>query len=248
MHKSQFLASGMCGAEQVDNKCVKPFICYTPTLYPNQNTVVNDDNMMLVTSNKSMIQEVCVHSMHQGMSNIPRTHTVVDTGATSVFVMKGTPMLNVCLEIQPLTINFPDGKTVKSTHICYVMIPGLPTLPKGHIVPDLGVASLLGICILCKAGCIVGFTNIACHVMYNQKIILTGAKDISIDLWTLPISPDAITSSTSQEGQWTTPGMSLPQASPCIAHAPRLPLAQNIANTQAMLPIELASFTHSVCT
>jgi hypothetical protein len=96
------------------------------------------------------------------MPNIPHTHAVADTGATSIFVMKGTPMLNVCLATQPLTIHLLDGKMVKSSHICNVRIPGLPTLLEDHIVPDLMVASLVGICILCKAGCIFVFTDTAC--------------------------------------------------------------------------------------
>jgi hypothetical protein len=63
--KSQFPASWQCGAEQVDDKCVKLFTGYTPTLYPNLNTVINEDNITLVTLNKLMNQEVCAHSMHQ---------------------------------------------------------------------------------------------------------------------------------------------------------------------------------------
>jgi hypothetical protein len=164
--------------------------------------------------------------------------------------MKGTPMSNAQLAIQHLTINLPDGNIVKSTHVCNLMIRGLPTLLEGHIDPDLTVtvASLVGICILCKAGYIVVFTDTACYVIYNQKIILTGASDPSTDLWTLPIIPDAITLITSQEGQWTIPEKSPPRAGSCIACAPQLPLAQTMANPQAVLPIELATYTHSICT
>jgi hypothetical protein len=137
---------------------------------------------------------------------IPKTHAVADTGATSVFIMTGTPMTNICPATHPLTINLPDGRVVKSTHVCDMVIPSLPTVLEGHIVPDLQVASLLGICILCKAGCIVVFLDTTCYMTYKGNIILTGAKDSSIDLWTLPIIPTAITHNANQGGPWTTPG------------------------------------------
>ena len=177
--------------------------------------------------------------MHLRPPSKPWTHAVVDTGTTSIFVMKSTAMSNVPPATQPLTINLPYRTIVKSTLICDVMVLGLANVLDGHIVPGLTVASLVAILILCKAGCIVVFTDTACYVMYNQKVILTGAKDPSTDLWTLPITPGVATSS--QGGQWTTPGISPPQAGPCIACAPWLPLAQPP-------PADLATFTHSVCT
>jgi hypothetical protein len=88
-------------------------------------------------------------------------HAVTDTGTTSIFVMKGTPMSNVRLATQPLTTHLPNGTIVKLTHICDVMVPGLPNELEGHIVPGLTVASLVGTHILCKAGCIVVFTDTA---------------------------------------------------------------------------------------
>ena len=141
---------------------------------------------------------------------ILETHAVADTGATLVFIMTGTPMTNIHPATHPLTINLPDGRVVKSTHVCDMVIPSLPTVLEGHIVPDLQVASLLGICILCKARCIVVFFDMACYVKYKGKVILTGSKDPSTDLWTLPITPAAITQNAYQGGQWTAQGESLP--------------------------------------
>ena len=92
---------------------------------------------------------------------------------------------------------------VKSTHIYHLALPGLSSVLEGHIVSDLTVASLIGIRILSKAGCVVVFTDMACYVMYNSKVISTGCKGPSTDLWVLPITPNAI---TSQEKLQTTPG------------------------------------------
>ena len=74
-----------------------------------------------------------------------------------------------------------------STHMCDIIIPGLPTTLVGHIVPELSIASLFGIRVLTAAGCTVKFDNEKCIVKYNGKIILTGMKDPTTDLWTLPI-------------------------------------------------------------
>jgi hypothetical protein len=139
-------------------------------------------------------------------------------------IMKKTPnMKNVRPATQPLTINLPDGTMVKSTHICDLEIPGLPHVLEGHIVPELTVASLVGIQILCKLGCTVVFTDTACYVFYQEKLVLTGYKDPSTDLWVLPITPDAISKAklrTSQE-QDMVPVQS--RASPCTARAPQFP-------------------------
>jgi hypothetical protein len=123
---------------------------------------------------------------------IPTTHAVADTGAIMVFVLKGTKMKNILPAVTPLVIDLPDGTVVRSTHICDYETPGLPTRLEAHILPDLTVASLIGIRILCKAGCVVIFTDKACYVMYGGKVILRGYKDPSTDLWILPITPDEV--------------------------------------------------------
>jgi hypothetical protein len=71
--------------------------------------------------------------------------------------------------------------------MCDIIIPGLPTILVGHIVPELSIASLFGIRVLTAAGCMVTFDIKKCIVKYNGKIILTGMKDPTTDLWTLPI-------------------------------------------------------------
>ena len=98
---------------------------------------------------------------------IGRDHAIADTGATSIFIMDGVDVVNKRIAPTPLTINLPDGKKVKSSHVCDVTIPGLPTILLGHIVPSLTVASLIGIRPLCKAGCTVVFDdkNVMCSLM-----------------------------------------------------------------------------------
>jgi len=71
--------------------------------------------------------------------------------------------------------------------MCDIIIPEIPTTLVGHIVPELSIASLFRIRVLTEAGCTVKFDIEKCVVKYNGKIILTGMKDPTTDLWTLPI-------------------------------------------------------------
>ena len=147
------------------------------------------DDDTVVASNRSAHPAVAATALpRNGTLTVPPSHSIADTGATSIFVMAGTPMNNVRPAVDPLTINLPDGGVVKSTHVCDIVIPGLPTILTGHIVPGLSMASLMGIRVLCKAGCVVTFTDSKCEVRFNNKLILVGTKDQSTDLWTLPIT------------------------------------------------------------
>ena len=146
-------------------------------------------------------------------------------------------MKNICPAKNPLNINLPDGKVVNLTHACSLKVSGLPYVLKGHIIPNITVASLIGIHILCKVGCIIVFTDAACYVMYNREIIFIGHKDPSTDLWILPITPAAI---NNQENLRTFPGATQLQASPCLTHTPQFP----VSFPKPPPAMEVAMFTH----
>ena len=88
--------------------------------------------------------------------------------------MDGVDVVNKRPATSPLTINLPDGRKVKSTHVCDITIPGLPKVLTGHIVPHLAIASLIGIRPLCDAGCTVTFDREKCNVIYEGNVILQG--------------------------------------------------------------------------
>ncbi len=111
--------------------------------------------------------------------------------------MDSIDVVNKRMTLKPLTINLPNGRKVRSTYVCDIAIPGLPTVLTGHIVPDLALALLIGICPLCKAGCHVIFDSHNCEVEYNGNVILRGYKDPSTNLWMLPITPDGMQSALS---------------------------------------------------
>ncbi len=133
--------------------------------------------------------------------------------------MAGAPANNIRVARNPININLPDGKRITSTHTCDIVIPGLPQTLIRHIVPEMKMASLLRIRILCKAGCEVIFDNEKCRVNFNGKTIMIGSKDPTSDLWTLPIM--------SQAEQWTTPSSKTTpsRSGPCESRAPLSPAA-----------------------
>jgi hypothetical protein len=169
--------------------------------------------------------------------NIATNQAITNTGITSIFIMEGANVDSKWIVLSPLTINLTDGKKVRSTHVCDITIPGLPTVLTGHIIPSVTIASLIGIYLLCKVGCKVIFDNEKCEVVYNNHVILTGYKDSSIDLWTLHIPKGRL---------WTSPSLAtmppLPRPGPCIGCAPRpLPVESNVHPG-----INIATSSHSV--
>ena len=119
-------------------------------MYPTQNHISqlaafaphDDDEATIITSNcKARYKKVeCANTI-----TIAPTHTIADTGVTSIFKMKGASVKNLRRSSDPITISLPDGSKVTSTHICDISIPGLPTVLTGHIVPGITIASLIGI-------------------------------------------------------------------------------------------------------
>ena len=123
-----------------------------PTLTLITTSITNNSNSnndkTVVTLNLTTSQSLS-HKHQANTMMINPTHAVADTGTTSLFVMEGTNCKSTCIAINPVTISLPDGKKVTSTH-CNINIPGLPFTLVGHIVPKMMMASLLGICVLCK--------------------------------------------------------------------------------------------------
>jgi hypothetical protein len=195
---------------------VKRVTCSSTTSYPTKvNLAVsvahsdNDGNTIVITSNRLCIEH---HDAHHAFGMLVRPSlAIADTCATSIFLTKGAPCQNKQRAGNPITTKLPDGCKIKSTHISHIVIPRLPRILTGHIMPDMTTALLFGIHIICKAGCKVLFGDDKCQVIYNSKVILTGYKDPISDLWTLPILPS--------EPTRTTPDAQhlLPLLGPCMS-------------------------------
>ena len=70
--------------------------------------------------------------------------TILDSGATSHFLVSAAPMSNVQPAMIPLTIELPNGAHVESTTACTLALPGLPAEAReAHSIPGLSHHSLL---------------------------------------------------------------------------------------------------------
>ena len=227
-------------------KCISQLAAFAPH---------DDNNATIITSNcKTKHKKVeCVNTI-----TIAPTHTIADTGATSIFIMKGTPVKNLRRTNNPITISLPDSSKVTSTHICDIKIPGLPTVLTGHIVPGITIASLIGIQILCKAGCKVVFDNKKCEVFYKNNIILRGYKDPTTNLWTLPINNEEIAKTTPESVMLRPQSAHMmlshqlpiqPRPGPCLGRAQRNPIVETAGFSYARTTkINNVKFAHqSLC-
>ena len=67
-----------------------------------------------------------------------RDWEIVDSGATSNFLVTEAPVVDIVPALNPLTMTIPNGSRVQSTHDCKLAIPELPEKSQiGHIVPGL---------------------------------------------------------------------------------------------------------------
>jgi hypothetical protein len=184
-------------------KC-KAFSVISTTLDPTiqfshiSDVIIDNDDITVVTSNVSdgstsgfltVFSSIAQKQQSKAYAafNIAPNEAIADSGATQIFVMEGTLVLNKQKTTCPLKVALADGCRVLSTHMCDIVIPGLATTLVGNIVPELSIASLFGIRVLMEAGCMVKFNNKKCVIKYNDKTILVGMKDPTTDLWTLSI-------------------------------------------------------------
>ena len=94
-----------------------------------------------------------------------RNWAILDSGASSHFLLSTTPVLNEMVADRPLAVRLPNGDTVRSSHIAEL---DLSLLPRGgreaHVVPGLASHSLVSVVKLCKAGCQVDIRDISCEI------------------------------------------------------------------------------------
>jgi hypothetical protein len=111
---------------------------------------------------------------------------IANLGATQVFAMARTPVINKRITTNPLKMSLADGRQATPTHMGDIYIDCLPFPLMGHIIPKLTIGSLFGIRVLINIGCKVTFSNKHLVVVaYNGKVISTGGKHPTTNLWTL---------------------------------------------------------------
>jgi hypothetical protein len=155
----------------------------------NPTQQIDDNNITVVASNSCSSRSTKISSPAPAFAGavfkLKTKNAISDSGATQIFVMDATPVVNKWKTMCLLRVALANGREVTSTHMCDLHINGLPVTLTGHIIPELLVASLFGIGVLTEAECKVRFDNLKCTVWYNNEIILQGGKDKATDLWTL---------------------------------------------------------------
>ena len=145
---------------------------------------------------------------------------ILDSGATSNFLMTTAHVANKERIDDGITVSLPDGNKVKSTHECTLNIPGLPiTARHGHIIPGLASHSLMSVVTLCNAGCEVTFNKTSVRVVFDGKVIMTGRKCHRTGLWMVPLDPT--TNPTSKPTRTPTPTNQPPAEHPIDEDPPK---------------------------
>jgi hypothetical protein len=77
--------------------------------------LADDDEKTIIILNSSANKKGLPKQANALM--IKPTHAVANTGATSFFILEGTPCKNKRHSENPITISLPDGTKVTSTHL-----------------------------------------------------------------------------------------------------------------------------------
>ncbi len=116
----------------IANKCKSLVSAYV--LYPTQNINMvipgYDDDKTIVTSNKTNKREQLPATLaktarkllgnpmpqYLNVITITTNQVIADTGATSIFIMDEVEVENRRITKNPLIINLPDDRKMRSTH------------------------------------------------------------------------------------------------------------------------------------
>ena len=80
-----------------------------------------------VNSTDVEIKEINVINNVTRVINKPKLNQAIgDTGTTGNFVLPGAPVDDIQKAENPIEIEMANGSISKSTHTCYLRIPGLP--------------------------------------------------------------------------------------------------------------------------
>ena len=94
-----------------------------------------------------------------------REWMILDSGATSQFLVVDAPCDDVKPSTEPRTVQQPDSAKLCSSHTCSLCVTSLLQKTRlAHVIPEFASQSLLSVVYLCNAGCEVTFTKIYCCI------------------------------------------------------------------------------------
>ncbi len=109
---------------------------YPGTNQDNDNITVATSNVTLSTNGLYRLRALTVLLQKESASpayHLYNNHTIANSGATQIFVMEGSNMINKQQTACPLKVTLAGGHQGMSTHMCDIHIVGLPFVLTGHI-------------------------------------------------------------------------------------------------------------------
>lgn len=125
-----------------------------------------------------------LHNLSNSTSPCTNNAYIADTGASAHFVPSSTNA--VTTSTRCVTVGLPNGATIQSHQTTPLDIASVPiAAATAHVMPEL-TRGLVSIGQLCDADCTAAFTKELCTVRHHDNVILSGPRDHSSGLWTLP--------------------------------------------------------------
>jgi hypothetical protein len=133
------------------------------------------------------ISNHCINSLSIPIAKTPHKESlaVLDTGCTGNFL----PPQSHCIDMKPtahgIKAKIPNGEHITSTHTATLDLPALPTDARdAHIFPQMSRShALMSVGKLCDQGCEAIFTKDKVEITHNNKVLLTGHRDMTTRLW-----------------------------------------------------------------
>ena len=173
-----------------------PFVI--PTSVPKENYYTalssegdKNNDVTVVISNTATTSLIPNAEMIYNTKRVTRAvkHDVSYSGATGHLLIEGAPVKNEKIVNKPISITLPNGRSIRSTYTCNLGIPWLPySMTGAHIVPGLAHLSLMSTRNFWGAGCTVVFEEYKCRVYFEGRLVLSGGRYETTELWKLPIN------------------------------------------------------------
>ncbi len=123
----------------------------------NPTHQIDDNNSNVVASNTCTSHSTSIFfpapAFAGAVFNLKKKDSIADSGATQIFVMDGTPVINKWKTTCPLQVALADGCVVTSTHMCVCVCVNSASSKRGSLgYPSLSRLTLcpphLGSCLL----------------------------------------------------------------------------------------------------
>ena len=141
-----------------------------------------------------------------------------------------------------------DGTKIKASHsVTIPLAPQLsPAASKGHILNGLTTGSLISIGPLCDDNCIAIFSKFKVSIVKDGRIIITGLRNPTNGLWTIPLAPKSSPKCTPARVRGaSTRKILAPASTPVPAPRSKSPASVSSAIRTASTKADLAAFVQA---